>query len=229
MPNRKHKLVTNEYYHIYNRGVDKRDIFSDEDDVERFLESMIIFNQIKPTASLRDQREIKGVKNFLNHPGVELLGRNGLVDIVSFCILPNHFHILLRQKVDNGISEYMRRILGGYTNYFNSKYDRSGALFQGKFKSKLCGGDLYFKLLFCYTTFNFKVHDISKDGTKFVRSSWDEYISKKFSLVSEKEANFVLDIFQNMSKVTKYAKEIISVIRRKRVKLELNEDDFETE
>ncbi len=227
MSKRKEPLVSGEYYHIYNRGVDKRDIFCDPEDVDRFSESIYLFNQLKPTGSIRDQREIFGVKNVIS-PDVSRLGKD-LVEIVSFCFLPNHFHILLKQKVDGGISEFMKRITGGYTKYFNDKYDRSGSLFQGVFKSSLCGNDLYFKLVFCYVSFNFNIHNISKGRMEFVKSSIEEYVSRKFFIINEKEADFVLSLFGNLRHAAKYAKEIIFDIRKRRGKNELNDEDFKIE
>lgn len=224
MASRKEKLVTGEYYHIYNRGADKRDIFSDEEDQDRFLESMHIFNQVESTRSIRDQRENHG-KAF-SDAGRLRKSNDPLVEIAASCLLLNHFHILLKQKVDGGISEFMKRVLGGYTKYFNDKNDRSGVLFQGPFKSKLCNSDLYFKLIFCYVTFNFKIHNITNEKLKFVRSSWEEYVSKKFYCVDEKVSEFVLSLFGNLSKINKYAQDIVSIIRRKREKGELSEDDF---
>lgn len=220
--NRKEVFVTGEYYHVYNRGVDKRDIFSDEDDVDRFLEGLCIFNQTDPIQSIQRYREINGESVDVGR----LRNSDELVQIVSYSLLPNHFHILLKQKVDGGISEFMKRI-GGYTKYFNDKYDRSGALFQGKFKARHCANDLYLKLIFCYTTFNFKIHNISKERMKFVRSSWTEYVSEKFYFVSPREAKFILMLFGSQDKIQKYAKDVISIIRKKRDQTEIDDNDFE--
>ena len=113
--NRKVPLVTGELYHIFNRGNDKRVIFSDEYDVQRFIESMLIFNTIDPVGSIFEQ-QFKKDKNILQS--------NTLVTIVAYCLLPNHFHLILKQEVENGISLYMKRLSGGYTYYFNNKCKR---------------------------------------------------------------------------------------------------------
>ena len=116
-------IVTDEYYHIYNRGVDRRNIFSDNSDVERFLLSMKLFNSIDPVSSLRDVCEIKGTDSV--NPQAKL------VDIIAYCLNPNHYHFILKQLINGGIPEFMKRLNGGYTWYFNKKNSRNGTLLQG--------------------------------------------------------------------------------------------------
>lgn len=226
MSNRKEPLVEGEYYHIYNRGVDKRDVFTCTEDVERFLESLLVFNRVESTGSIRDQREHCGVKR-IDSPDVERLGKGEpLVDVVAYCILPNHFHFILKQRTDNGISEFMKRLLGGYTKYFNEGNDRTGALFQGAFKSKLCSSDDYFKTLSAYVSYNFTVHDIPKAKLLFVKTSLDEYRSKHYLYVSKSEAEFALGIFGTMHKLEAFAKETVAFIRQKRGREALEDKKF---
>jgi putative transposase len=121
-----------ETYHIYNRGVDKRNIFLDKSDYRRFLFILDIFNDTNSTTNtLRRVNLSEGLKNSQKpEPKIPL------VEIEEFCLMPNHFHLLLKQIIDNGISKFMQKIGVGHTHYFNQKYDRSGVLFQGKTKSK---------------------------------------------------------------------------------------------
>ena len=100
---------TGEYYHVYNRGTDKRIIFNSHRDVSRFLKSMELFNSVEPVGSLWLSRLIKEPKKKTQK----------LVDIIAFCLNPNHYHFIFRQLIDNGISEFMKRLNGGYTSYFN--------------------------------------------------------------------------------------------------------------
>src|SRR3989344_6813463 len=116
-------FVTGEFYHIYNRGVDKRNVFSDATDLDRFLKSTVEFNVVEPVGSLFELSFVKENKKKSN---------KRLVDMVCYCLNPNHYHFILRQKIDGGISEYMKR-LGGYTKYFNIRYKRNGSLFQSVF------------------------------------------------------------------------------------------------
>ena len=118
------QFVTGEIYHIYNRGVEKRTVFSNEKDYRRFARDMEDFNDIAPATNLHRHRVKSNFKQ-----------RKPLVEILCFCLMPNHYHFLLRQLADSGITEFMRKIGTGYTNYFNLKNTRVGPLFQGKFKA----------------------------------------------------------------------------------------------
>ena len=114
------------YFHIFNRGVDKRSIFEDEHDVYRFLTSMREFNTDTPVggiyvASLNKNKLLKTSKT-------------PIVTFVAYCLNKNHFHFVLKPLITKGGSLYIQRLSAGYTKYFNEKYDRSGALFQGKYK-----------------------------------------------------------------------------------------------
>src|ERR1035437_483609 len=126
---RKQSFAGDEYYHIYNRGVDKRNIFGDKEDIGRFIESICEFNQVEVIGSLKNLRKPKTVP--------KALSEEALVSIVAYCLNPNHFHFILKQSVDGGISKFMQKLQAGYTYFFNVKNSRTGSLFQGTFKSHL--------------------------------------------------------------------------------------------
>jgi len=126
---RKIQFVNDEYYHIYNRGVEKRDIYLDRNDYERFLYLLFVCNDVQPV--LNSQVYYRGLASIENY-GRE---RSPIVDIICFCLMPNHFHLILRQGVDKAISSFMQRLGTGYTMYFNLKRQRVGSLFQGTFKA----------------------------------------------------------------------------------------------
>lgn len=149
MPSKIDPLVTGEKYHVYNRGVDKRTIFQDKKDTLRFYNSLYLFNTIKPVTNYR---LAKGPTN----------KSQKLVSIEAYCLLPNHFHLIVTQESDGGVGEFMRRLSTGYTSYFNQKYVRSGSLFQGTFKRKLIDSDEYYNYLFAYVNQNFLVHGIDE-------------------------------------------------------------------
>jgi len=133
---RKTNLVQGEIYHIYNRGVDKRDIFMEDEDRFRFVHDLFEFNDKNPTINLALYLKSKNNKlKEVGLPNIKRQPRKKLVEILAYCLINNHFHLLVRQKTENGITEFMRKIGTGYTNYFNNKYERTGSLFQGKFKS----------------------------------------------------------------------------------------------
>lgn len=152
---RKANLVNGGIYHIYNRGVDKRDIFMDDDDRFRFIHDLYEFNDKNPTINLalylkskNDKLKEVGLPNIIRGP------REVLVEILAFCMMDNHFHLLVRQKEENGITLFMRKLGTGYTNYFNKKYKRTGVLFQGKFKSVHIENESHFMYLPIYIHLN---------------------------------------------------------------------------
>ena len=109
---RKFRFANGEYYHVYNRGVDKRTVFLDQYDFERFFQSIEEFNSLKPIGSLFEN----SFRNLLSNPIAKL------VDVMCYCLNPNHYHMILRQRVNNGISEFMRRIGTGFTQHFNFSF-----------------------------------------------------------------------------------------------------------
>ena len=145
--------------------------------------------------------------------------------IIAFCINPNHFHFLIKQLVDGGIAKFFQKLQGGYTYYFNQKNQRSGALLQGTFKSKLIKNDDYFRKTFAYVNQNYSVHNIPKSKLPFIFASDTEYESELFNLVSKSEGQKMLDIFEGKNNLKKHCKEIISIIREERGKTSLEEPD----
>ena len=150
---RKDSFVTGEYYHLYNRGVDKRIIFKNLRDYERFM--MLLY-----VANSNSERSLR-LDNLINHSNksfeeIMVLERGQpIVSIGAWSLMTNHFHIVVRQEVDGGITKFMRKLGTGYSMFFNIKYQRSGALFGGLFKSKLIGNDdNYMRQLFAYIHLN---------------------------------------------------------------------------
>lgn len=139
------KFVTNSFYHIYNRGVDSRDIFREDQDYVRFIHSLYEFNDKQFALPHRVSKEKVISRNMHRKP---------LVNILCFCLMPNHFHLILNQIVDGGITKFMRKLGTGYTMYFNVKYERTGVLFQGKFKAIMVDSDEYFLHLSRYIHLN---------------------------------------------------------------------------
>jgi putative transposase len=148
---RKDPFVTGEYYHIYNRGVDKRVIFKSAHNYERFLMLLYICNTDQPIQL--ERLCSRGKKTYTD---ILSLDRNrNLVSVGAWCLMPNHFHILIKQEVDGGITKFMKKIGTAYSMYFNGMYKRQGALFGGPFKSKLVAeDDQYLRQLFGYIHLN---------------------------------------------------------------------------
>lgn len=218
----KEPLITGEYYHVYNRGVDKRDIFDDLNDLERFKESIKQFNQVEGIGSLEMYHKSISVRALSSHRDLK---SEPLVAIVAFCVNPNHFHFVLKQLADGGISKFMQKVLGGYTYYFNEKNQRSGSLFQGTYKYKSIKDDNYFRKIFGYVNQNYLVHDIPKNKLHFIFASDVEYENGFFDFVSKTEGQEMLEIFSGKSNLKKHCREIISIIREERGKTSLDEPD----
>ena len=156
MSTRNVKLVTGEYYHIYNRGNGKSKIFLDKEDYERFKKFLYICNS-KNKFNFRDSIVDAKIDAFDFDRGEEL------VSILAWVIMPNHFHLFvtsLRQGLGKGgdredlISKYMHKVSTSYAMYFNKKYKRTGSLFEGKFKAKHVDKENYFNYLFAYIHLN---------------------------------------------------------------------------
>ena len=223
---KRNPLITGQYYHVYNRGVDKRDIFMDKDDIYRFVESIKEFNREEKINSLANLRKLKTKNNLTSQIGVKpLSGENELVEIVAYCLNPNHFHFILKQISDGGISLFMKKILGGYTSYFNIKNSRSGSLFQGTFKSQIITNENYFNKLLGYVNKNYLIHSIPENKKNLIFSGDFEYENDKFNIISKNEGERILDVFNGSKRFEKHCNEIIDAIRESRGKKSLLEDE----
>lgn len=132
-------------------------IFNDDFDYKRFQVLLYIINS-KETGKLSDI--IKSP-----HPVWEMERGETLVNIGAYCLMPNHFHIILKVKDKENTAIFLQRLQMGYSKYFNIKNDRSGSLFQGKSKAEHIGKDLYFKYLFSYIHLN---------PVKLIQKNWKE-------------------------------------------------------
>jgi len=159
-----------EYYHIYNRGVDKRTIFLGDHDYKRFQALLYLCNSTKTL-------DIKGLLQGKALESVYAVDRgDALVDIIIYCLMPNHFHILVREKTEGGVSKFMQRLSTAYSMYFNSKYERSGTLFEGKFKAKHIDNEAYFMWIFSYIHLNI---------VKLIDPTWKENGIQNIELVAD--------------------------------------------
>jgi len=149
---RKITFAPGEFYHIYNRGTDKRTIFLDEHDYRRFSFLLYIANNVEPVRIDSFLGQVKLGRSFLD--GFTLEREDTLVDIGAYCLMPNHFHLLLHEKSEGGISTFMRKLSTGYSMYFNKRHERTGALFEGRFKAQYADNDEYLKYLFAYIHLN---------------------------------------------------------------------------
>ena len=181
------KFATKEFYHIYNRGVDKRDIFMNPQDLNRFLFCMSLFNTKDPVGSVyldsrRRKKELK-MRSVASHKDRKL------VNFIAFCLNQNHYHFILEPLVDDGIQKFMHRLSTGYTNYFNEQRKRSGSLFQGPYKAKHINSNGYLLHVSVYVNLNTKVHkSLNKKWMENLQiSSYKEYTEKTAKQFCSKE------------------------------------------
>ena len=152
---RAHIISEGEYYHLYNRGVEKRDIFLTDEDRKRFKRLLYLANGTEPFV-FRDveKKELE-----------EIDRGEPLVAIAAWVLMPNHFHILVKEIVEGGTTAFMKKLCTGYSSYFNKRHDRVGPLLQGRYKSEHVTSDEHLKYLFAYIHLN---------PVKLVDPSWKE-------------------------------------------------------
>ncbi|HVM73770.1 MAG TPA: transposase [Candidatus Paceibacterota bacterium] len=145
----RHGVALDEWHHCYNRGVDKRTVFQSPTDYERFLIQLFVGNGKRSI-------HVSNLKCSILEEIYDLGFDRGepLVAIGAYALMPNHFHLLLKQKQEDGIARFMQKVTTGYTMYFNKKNERTGALFAGSFKSQHVPNDRYLKHIVSYIHLN---------------------------------------------------------------------------
>lgn len=204
----KPQFVQERIYHIYNRGVEKRKVFLDKNDHYRFIHDLYELNDEEPTYN----------SAYYNYNSINLVEvkprqqrdkpRKLLVDILAFVLMPNHFHLLLKQRKKNGIVRFMQKLGTGYTMYFNKRYERVGGLFQGSYKAVMPIEEAHFTYLPLYIHLNpIKIcrGRTSTNGMiDFLRnyrwSSFPDYIGKK-NFPSITSRKFFLEFFGGEKKI----------------------------
>lgn len=206
------EFAPGEYYHIYNRGTDKRNIVIDERDANRFLTGLKKFNNIKPIGSIFEnsfEKEEKKIKP--------------LVSIVAYCLNPNHFHLVLCENVERGIERFLHRQTMGYSKYFNTRHKRKGNLFQGSFCAKHIEDNDYLLYVGAYVNLNDRVHQLGHGVSKLVRNSWNEYQNPKLkSIVNPK---VILKQFKATREYLEYAEDSLEMMLENKI----DQKDLENE
>lgn len=172
---RKEKITTGEYYHIYNRAVDKQAIFHDRFDYSRFLflilyfQSEILFKNIFRYIISYIKSGVFSVPAKHTNEIIKLRS----LELTLFCIMPNHFHIVVKQLKEEGVALYMHRVLGGYSKFFNHKYKRKGHLFEATYKVVHIENNI--QLLYLSTYIHRNPRSISKWLGKESLYEWSSY------------------------------------------------------
>jgi putative transposase len=213
---RKIQFAEGQLYHIYNRGTDKRKIFLDDSDYQRFLLSMQLMNdeQSDLMSQWKDFKTANPNAGLDSFPRLGLGKEKPLVKYICFSLLPNHYHLILKQIADRGIERFMHKIGVGYSMYFNKRYDRSGVLFQGKFKaSQIKPNNLLY--LSAYVNCNAEIHGIARAET-YRWSSFLEYVGKRKKGLCENGKKIILDDFKDGEDYKKFAKENVKHFQEKK-------------
>jgi len=202
---RRTKFAPNNFYHVYNRGVDKRDIFLEDNDRWRFLQGLCLFNDENSSSNILWQLEknrgavtLRILKEFIVSQQKE---RDPLVRIMVDCLMPNHYHLLIEELKEKGITRFMHKLNGGYAGYFNNKYERTGGLFEGPFKATLVDNEIYLQYLLVYINVinpgQLIEPELKEKGVKDIRavikfaeeylwSTNQEYLGKRGSIIIDR-------------------------------------------
>src|SRR3989338_1346682 len=195
---RKAPLVTGHVYHVFNRGVNRQDIFFGKPDYKRFFEEAVHYKT--------KDNKFSYERSFLgndNETGSLSLGRGARVEILAYCLMPNHFHFLIRQLEDGGITNYMRRLANGYAHYINVKYKRVGHLFTRRFKNVLIETDEQLLHVSRYIHLNPFVSGIVKDLKTFsFPSSYLSYLGENEDMLCD--GGEVLRMFKSAEDYEKF-------------------------
>ena len=204
MPGREISLVTNQIYHVLNRGISLQPTFITKRNFQRALEVMRYYqNEKQPLRysqflSLSNERRMQILEDLARE-------KQYLVEIIAYCLMPNHFHFILNQLIDNGISKFLSNFTNSYTRYFNTKNKRSGPLFQGKFKAVMVESDEQLLHLSRYIHLNPYSSHLIRNATEievYPYSSFREYIGREETNFCNKKP--VLDSFKDINSYKKF-------------------------
>lgn len=171
-------FANDEIYHVFNRGVEKRQIFLEEADFYRFIETIKYYQIKSPLVRFSFRNRLNIIKHKVD---ITLL-----VEIICFCLMPNHFHLLLRQLDEGGITLFLNRISNSYAKYFNTKYKRVGHLFQGCFKAVRVSDDRQLLQVSRYIHRNPVSSYLVKDIKDYQFSSYRQYVNLEKGFCSDK-------------------------------------------
>jgi putative transposase len=200
---RKIVFANNYYYHIFNRGIDKRITFNNSREYQRALE-LLYFYQFADIP-LRFSHYVRLPDDKQKECQQRMIESGKIVEIIAYSLMTNHFHLLLKQKQDNGISIYTANFINAYTKYFNIKHERAGALFQGVFQATYIEDDEQLIHLTRYIHLNPVVSSLIKENelSQYHWSSYTGYVSNKGdSLVSSESISEIIKQIGDYEKFT---------------------------
>ena len=209
---RKIPLIIGEIYHIFNKGIDGRVTFEDESDLYRANKIMRYYMFSSPPVRLSTFLD-------LSHEAQQLLSEAGygekMVSIICYCFMPNHFHFVLKQLVENGISKFISQFLNSYTRYFNTKNKRVGQLFLDRFKNVLVENDPQLMHLSRYIHLNPYSSGIVSNIDQLKEYKWSslrEYLGEVNNPICDKE-----NVLSNFGVINTYEKFVLERANYQRV------------
>lgn len=229
---RKIDFTTGEYYHIYNRGIDKQVIFLDENDYWKFFDGLRDLNNktlyeermnaLGLYPHLCKDKEL-GPLHFKELRSL-LADKEKVIEMVSYSINPNHFHFILKQLIDKGISNFMHKLGISFTGYFNKKHNRSGHIFQGPFKAIHIDSNNYLLWLTGYVNGNIEIHNLAQ-AENYNWSSYRALCKELGSLQSSLSSLSVLGgldiILSQFKSIDEFKNFVNTVIKESRIKKEM--------
>ncbi len=197
MPGRQHKLINGAIYHIYNKAFDRRKIFEDENLSMQFLNITRYYRSTN--AKIRYSKFIKLSPDFQNNIYEKILLKNDFrISLLTYCIMPTHYHFVLRQNIDKGISTFISQIQNSYTRYYNLRTERSGPIFIRRFKSKPITSEELLKHVVRYILLNPFSSEILSNKNEILIYPWTsfhDFIDPYKNSMTEVE--FILSLFKN--------------------------------
>ncbi|MBI2196671.1 transposase [Candidatus Daviesbacteria bacterium] len=185
-----------EIYHIFNRGIERRTTFTEKREFER-MQKLVKFYRHKDIP-VRFSQVIQQPEEIREKLLAALYKSERAVDILSYCLMPNHFHFMLKQNTDKGISSFISNITNAYTKYFNTKYERTGPLFEGVFKAVHIESDEQLVHVSRYIHLNPVASGVIPDDKleSYQWSSYPEYLS--LSNLEISQTDLILSMFKTI-------------------------------
>ncbi len=205
---RKFPFVNEQVYHICNRGVNKQKIFFSSSDFSHFLEVALHYkfraDKFSYAARGKESRSI------LSDPGSEQY-ISPKVDVLAYCLMPNHFHLLLKQNEEGGITWYLQHLINSYVHYVNTKHERIGPLFQGRFRAILMTSDEQLLHVVRYIHLNPVVAKMIESPNTYIWSSHKDYLSDNENPLIDR--GFILRFFSDALEFQKFVSNHIEYAR----------------
>lgn len=203
MPSRLVPLINDQYYHVFNRSIEKKPIFTEKREYSRMLATANYYQYSSQPMKLSSLLKLSNIqRDELTKQMRQKYPK--LITIIAFVLLPNHFHFLVKQKIENGISKFFKNISDSYTRYFNTKHERLGPIFQGQFKAVRIESDQQLLHLSRYIHLNPYTSFLVKTLDQLQNYPWSslpQYLSKKEGFCEIKD---IIDHFPSTNDYWKF-------------------------